>query len=176
MPPKYVGGVSLNGLRNMRLFAEAGGTLIFLNSSCDLAVDNFSLPVRNVLRKIKPEEFLCSGSILRQEFDTSHPLAYGMKPEAGTVFSESCAFDIMPSFQDKKEPKSVAKYARENLLMSGYIFGEKIIQQKSSILEVPYGKGKVILLGFPVQFRAQPYGTFKLLFNAIFYGAASSGK
>jgi hypothetical protein len=88
------------------------------------------------------------------------------------VFSGSCAFDILPSFEAKKEPKSAARYAEENLLMSGWIYGEKIIQQKSSVLDIPYGGGKVILLGFPVQFRGQPQGTFKLLLNAIFYGPA----
>ena len=30
-----------------------------------------------------------------------------------------------------------------------------------------YGRGKVIAIGFPAQFRAQPHGTFKLFFNAI---------
>jgi hypothetical protein len=26
------------------------------------------------------------------------------------------------------------------------------------------------MLGFPAYFRAQPHGTFKLLFNSLFYG------
>jgi hypothetical protein len=121
------------------------------------------------LKNVKREEFICDGSILRLEFDNKHPLAYGMPKEAGSVFSSSCAFEIMPSFADKKEPKSVSKYPEENPLMSGWIFGDRIIRQKSSILEVPLEKGKVILLGFPVQFRAQSYATFKLLFNSILY-------
>jgi len=53
--------------------------------------------------------------------------------------------------------------------MSGWIHGDRIIRQKATVLDVPYGKGKIILLGFPVHYRAQPYGTFKLLFNSIFY-------
>ncbi len=169
MPPKYVGGITLNGLRNLKLFVESGGTLIFMNASCNLATEHFGIPVRNVFKKVKRDEFVCDGSILRMEFDVSHPLAYGMPEEAATIFTESCAFDIMPSFGKEKEPKSVAKYPEESPLMSGWIYGDRIIRQKSTILDVPYGKGKIILLGFPVQFRAQPYGTFRLLFNSIFY-------
>lgn len=168
MPPQYVGGITQNGLRNLKLFVEAGGTLVFLNSISNLATEYFGIPVRNVLKKVKPEEFSCSGSILRLEFDTAHPLAYGMPKETAAVFADSCAFDVLPSFEAKKEPRSAAKYAGENLLMSGWIHGEKLIQQKSALLEVPVEKGKLILMGFPVQFRAQPFGTFKLLFNAIY--------
>jgi hypothetical protein len=174
MPPPYVGGITANGVRNLKLFVEAGGSLVFLNSSCDLALENFGLPARNVLKDIKHEEFVCTGSIVRMEFDTDHPLAYGMPKEAAAVFSESCAFDILPSFESTKEPKSAASYAEENLLMSGWIHGEKKIQRRSSVLEMPLGEGRVILLGFPVQFRGQSAGTFKLLFNAIFYGAAQN--
>lgn len=172
MPPKYVGGITLNGLRNLKSFAEGGGTLIFLNSSCNLALENFDIPARNVLSKVKREEFICDGSILRMQFDTKHPIAYGMPEEAAAVFLESCAFDIMPSFGKKKEAKSVAKYPEENPLMSGWIYGDEIIRQKSSILDIPFGKGKIILLGFPVQSRAQPCATFKLLFNSILYSGA----
>jgi hypothetical protein len=95
-----------------------------------------------------------------------------MPKEAASIFSDSCAFDILPSFEGKSEPRSVAKYPSENLLMSGWIHGDRYIQQKSAIVDVPLMKGRIILLGFPVTYRAQPRGTFKLLFNAIYYGAA----
>lgn len=169
MPPKYVGGITPGGVRNLKLYVEKGGTLVFMNATCNLAVEHFGLPVRNVLKKVKKGEFVCTGSILRMEFDASHPLAYGMPKEAATIFDNSCAFDVMPLFGAKKEPKSISKYAEENLLMSGWIYGDRVIRQKAAILDIPYGKGKIILLGFPVQFRAQSYGTFRLLFNSIFY-------
>jgi len=171
MPPNYVGGITTNGLRNLKLFVESGGTMIFVNGICEMAAESFGAPVRNVLKDVKSEQFNCAGSILRLEFDTAHPLAYGMPKEAGVVFSDSCAFDITPTFGSKAEPRSAAKYAQDNLLMSGWIHGEGLIKQKSALIDVPSGKGKIILIGFPVQFRGQPYSNFKILFNAIHYGA-----
>jgi hypothetical protein len=49
--------------------------------------------------------------------------------------------------------------------------GEKYILNDVA-LDVPLGKGHVILLGFAVQNRAQPHGTFRLLFNSLYYSAA----
>jgi hypothetical protein len=174
MPEKYIGGITAGGVANLKSFAASGGTIIFMNGVCELAVEHFGLPVRNVLKTAKRDEFNCSGSILRAEFDTAHPIAYGMPREGGVVFSGSCAFDILPAFGGKGEPRTAVKYAGEDILMSGYIHGEKLIRDRAAVVEAPYGKGRVILLGFPATFRAQPRGTFKLLFNSVFYGAAKS--
>jgi hypothetical protein len=168
MPPLYVGGIGLKGLQNLKEFVQQGGTIIFLNSTCNLAIESFGLSVKNALKEVKKNEFICNGSILRMEFDSTHPLAFGLPSQAGGVFARSCAFVLLPTFKEKERPRSVARYARDDLLMSGYIYGAKFLKGKSAIVEAPYGQGKLILLGFPVQFRAQPYGTFKLLFNAIF--------
>jgi hypothetical protein len=169
VPPKYAGGIGVEGVRSLQDFVENGGTLICLNHSCDFAIESLNLPVRNILTKVDREEFVCNGSLLRLEFNHNHPVAYGMTQEAAGVFSNSCAFDILPAFDDDEKPVSAAKYADEHLLMSGWIHGEKIIHHKSAILDVPKGQGRAVLLGFPVQYRAQPYGTFKLLFNSIFF-------
>jgi hypothetical protein len=57
-------------------------------------------------------------------------------------------------------------------LLSGWITGDKHLINKTAIVDVPYGKGKVILIGFPVVYRGQSHGTFRYLFNAIYYGPA----
>ena len=46
----------------------------------------------------------------------------------------------------------------------------------TAIAEASVGEGKVVLLGPEVAFRAQPHGTFKLLFNGLYYGSAKSAE
>jgi len=172
MPPQYVGGLGKAGIDNLRSFAQAGGTLIFLNKTSDLALESFAAPARNVIKKAKPEEFSCSGSIFRLEFDVSHPVAYGMPESAPAVFASGCVFDIHPSFEPGKAARSIAKFPSGNLLMSGWVNGEKLLYQKSAVMEASLGQGRLILFGISPIFRGMSVGTFKLLFNSIFYGAS----
>jgi hypothetical protein len=180
IPPQYEGGITNAGVHNIKQFVEQGGTLITLNSSCIFAIEELGLPIKDALKGIRPGErgeapkkelpkFACPGSILRMNFDVNHPVAYGMPEEAPALFSQSPAFDILPSFQSDKVPVAIARYPESNLLMSGYLMGERYLHNKASAVEIPYGKGRVILLGFGVQSRAQPHGTFKLLFNSLYY-------
>ncbi|MCP4707589.1 MAG: hypothetical protein GY869_03105 [Planctomycetes bacterium] len=69
---------------------------------------------------------------------------------------------------NKRQPKAVAEYSNDNLLMSGWILGEDKIKGKAAIIDAPYGDGNVILFGFNVHNRAQSYVNFKLLLNALY--------
>jgi len=180
--PKYAGGIGRVGLRNIREFVEAGGTLVTLNSSSLFAVEQLGLPLSDALKDVGPRsrreeprasktpEFVCSGSILRMAFDSDHPVAYGMREEASGVFARSPAFSIHAAFE-ADAPVVIANYPKDELLMSGYLKGEKYLTNKASAVEAPLGSGRVLLLGFGVQHRAQPHQTFKLLFNSLYYGS-----
>jgi hypothetical protein len=67
----------------------------------------------------------------------------------------------------------VAKYPSTNPLQSGWIGGPEHLYDKVAAADVSVGKGRVVLLCFRAQFRAQPHATFKLLFNSLHWSAAS---
>ena len=175
LPPEYVGGIGLEGAANLRTFVENGGTLICLNRASQLPESYFGLDVTNVLdapsesnqQGTKPEPFFCPGSLLRVFVETTHPIGYGLDREMAVFFKSGPVLEV-------RGGKPVASYPDFNPLMSGWIQGDKRIRRKGALWDVKLGKGHVILFGFKPQHRAQSHGTFKLLFNAIYY--ASWGK
>ena len=169
LPPEYVGGIGLEGAANLRTFVEQGGTLICLNWATELPVKYFGSEITNVLEsdqsnlpKSTGTQFFCPGSLLRVFVETAHPIGYGLDREMAVFFKSSPAFEA-------RSGKRVAAYPNFNPLMSGWIEGEQRIRQKGALWDLKLGKGHVILFGFKPQHRAQSHGTFKLLFNAIYY-------
>jgi hypothetical protein len=175
--PQYVGGIGSEGIVALQDFVRAGGTLVCIDDSCDFPIDHFHIPVRNVLRGKASKEFFCPGSLLRIWVDRQHPVGYGMPEWTSGYFTGSQAFEVTeaPKKPDS-DPRSpgarfpvhvVARYSDTVLLESGWIRGAELIADKPAVVEVRYGEGRIVLLGFRVQHRAQPHGTFALLFNAI---------
>jgi hypothetical protein len=169
--PEHRGGIGAEGVAALKSFVRGGGTLIALGNSSLLPVEEFPLPLKSSLRDLKPGQFSCPGSILRVFVDTAAPEGYGMKPEASAVFYNNVAFDPAPALGDAAV-RVIARYPGTNLLQSGWIGGEEFLRDRIAAAEVTVGQGRVILLGFAVQNRAQPHGTFKLLFNSIHLAGA----
>ncbi len=170
--PEDRGGMGTEGLAALKTFVEAGGTLVTLGAAGLLPVEEFPLPLKNALKNLTPEQFACPGSILKVFVDQRTAEGYGMQEHASAVFTNtSVAFDAAPGFSNAKVTV-IARYPSSSLLESGWIGGEQYLADRIAAAQVDYGKGRVILLGFAVQNRAQPQGTFKLLFNSLHYAAA----
>lgn len=209
IPPDYVGGITMDGVENLKEFILNGGTLVCNKSSSLLPIEHFKFPIRNVLAKVKSDSFNCPGSILKMSYNTDHPLAFGMQKKGIAFFSRGLVFEVIKDTvktkdskqkpaakggdktaaeDDKKPagpakkpvkkekpvnyakvtPEIVAHYPDDPLLVSGWMIGEDFIREKAAIMNVPFGKGNVVLFGFNVHNRAQTYSTFKLLFNALY--------
>lgn len=166
MPPEYTGGLGEAGVKALREFVEEGGTLVFLNRASEFAIEQFKLPVRNVVAGLSRKEFYVPGSILRIELDTSHPITQGMPKESIAWFENSPVFEIDHAQADSI--KVVAWYPKEtDPLLSGWLLGGERLKGKAALVEVTMGTGRVILFGFRPQYRAQSHATYPLLFNAL---------
>lgn len=163
-PLEFAGGLGETGVRALREFVEAGGTLIAFNSASEFAINYLNLPVRNVLSGVSNREFYCPGSILRTELLADHPLTFGMEKQSIAWFEQSPAFEIV----NPAVAKAIAKYPDQNSsLLSGWILGDQRLRGKAAMVEVKLGQGRVILFGFRPQYRGQSLATLPLLFNAI---------
>jgi hypothetical protein len=165
MPDEFTGGVGKEGVANLRKFAEAGGTLVFLNRASEFAIKQFDLPIKDVTDGLNRKDFFIPGSILRTEIDTAHPIAKGMPAQSIAWFEDSPAFEIT----DAANVKVIARYPTktEEILLSGWALGAEKLTGKAALVEVKMGKGKIVLFGFRPQYRGQSLATFPLLFNAI---------
>ena len=165
-PPEYMGGIDAAGQEALRDFVERGGTLVTLGRATDFAIEQFDLDVKNVLDGLSRKEFFCPGSTLRVTIDNTSPAAYGMPDEGLVLFWGSPAFQIEPSRHNDRYEVPV-RYADRDLMQSGWLIGEEHLAEKGAMVTARYGDGRVLLIGFPAQHRAQTHGTFKLLFNAL---------
>src|SRR5258708_16454837 len=94
MPTELMGGVGPEGVKGLREFVETGGTLICLNRASDFAIEQFKLPLRDVVAGLPRTDFYVPGSILRIELDTSHPIAKGMPKESMAWAEDSPVFKV----------------------------------------------------------------------------------
>lgn len=180
MPDPFTGGLELEGVMALKKYIEKGGTLIAFDEASDFAIEHLGLPVRNVTANLSSREFFVPGSLIRAKLAASDPLGWGMREEFAVSFSDSRAFEVtkprktgeggVENTPDPPAPdaKVIVQYADKNILMSGWAAGEnRYLRDKAALVSCGYGSGKVVLFGFRPQFRGQPRGTYKLIFNAI---------
>lgn len=167
-PPEYEGGIEKEGVDAVKAFVEEGGILITLNQATELATRELGAPARNALSGVDRNKFFCPTSILKLKVDNTSPLGYGLDEEVGAVFSQSLAFETWTPPVDW-DRKVVAYYPEDGILMSGWLLGEDYLARKAAVVDTRLKKGHIALIGIRAQHRAQSYGTYKFLLNAIFY-------
>jgi hypothetical protein len=167
IPPEYRSGFGQEGVAALRTFVEKGGTLVTFAEAGDFAIQRFELPLRNVVANRPSKEFWSPGSTLRVRIDNTNPLAYGMPSEGLAVFlANNQAYEVLPTAYNERVERIVT-FAERDLLQSGWLLGEDALARKAAMVSVQHGQGKVVLIGFRAQHRAQTHGTFKLVFNAL---------
>ena len=165
-----IGSVTLDGTVPMLArFLRSGGTILSVGRSTALA-RHLDLPVQNGVGALGPEEFYIPGSVLATEVDPGHPLAYGLHANVDVFFDESPAFRLTDEAASAGI-RSVAWFGAEPL-RSGWAWGEEVLEGAAAVVDAPVGAGRLVLFGPDVTFRAQSHGTFKFLFNGIYYGSA----
>jgi len=167
----------------LRRFLENGGAIVAIGGSSALA-RHLNLPVQDHLaerqpdgseRRLGSEKYYVPGSVLHAAVDTSQPLAWGLGSTVDFFFDNSPVFRLMPN-AGLKGVRPVAWFDSAAPLKSGWAWGQAYLQGGTAVADAQVGKGRLFLFGPEITFRAQPHGTFKFLFNAIYLGSATEAR
>jgi hypothetical protein len=165
-------------------FVDEGGTILAIDNSTTIASQSSlpaALPIEDALveqiagggsQRLPASKFYVPGSILTARVDKTNPLTFGL-PDRVDLY-----FDHSPTYRLKDNSDSVAKrvawFDTDKPLRSGWAWGQEHLKDTIAVLEAREGKGRIILFGPDILFRAQSHGTFKLLFNAIYLSRAEA--
>jgi hypothetical protein len=178
LPPPWDGGLGEEGGQALAAWVrDGGGTVVALDSAADYLIELLELPVANVLAGDGDKAVHAPGTLLRLEIDTGHPMARGLQPVEAGYFASSPAFRTRPP-DPRFRRRLVASYPADvrDILVSGYLRGGEKLERRAAVVDLTVGRGRVVLIGFRAQHRAQTVRTFKLLFNALYLPGMAIGK
>ncbi|HUF48100.1 MAG TPA: M14 metallopeptidase family protein [Vicinamibacterales bacterium] len=169
----HVGQVTvLRTLPALRAFVDGGGTIVAIGSSAenlarhlDLAVDDHL--VENGDEPLPRTRFYVPSSVLRTRVDTTHPVAAGLQAHTDVFYNNGPVWRLRPDAA-AQGVRPIAWFDSPTPLRSGWAWGQQYLQHGVVAVEARVGRGRVLLFGAEILQRAQPHGTFKLLFNGIF--------
>ena len=170
LPPKYWGVAG--GFKSAAYLMNQWGKLID-NADMKLVFHN-----HNYEFKVLPDgetgfEILMKNTdsdLVKLELDPD-PLTFGLPRETAAFCSFNPAFEVASAgaspLGGAATARIVGRFAKSNVLMSGWLEGERAIAGKGAVVEVKSGQGRAVLFGFRPQHRGQSHATFRLFFNAI---------
>jgi hypothetical protein len=155
----------------LKQFLESGGTIVAIGDSAANLVEYLGLPIEDHLvdngKPLPRAKYFVPGSILSARVDTSHPAAAGMSERTNFFFDNSPVFKLKPD-ASQAGVRAIAWFDSPTPLRSGWAWGQQYLDKGVVAIEARVGKGRVLLYGPEILQRAQPHGTFKMLFNALY--------
>jgi hypothetical protein len=176
-PPEFREPISKGGLAKLAAFIQGGGTVVSWGGSTALFTDGLApangdegegntveLPVRDIADERK--DVMVPGAFLAVDYLQGHPVTWGM-PARGGAFSRGRPIFATSIPRLDTDRRVAAVYPERELLLSGYLEGEKQLQNTPAVVWVRAGKGQLVLFAIRPQFRGSTPATFKLVFNAL---------
>ncbi len=166
---------------HLERFLHDGGAILAIGGSTSLGFHS-KLPVMDALvdtsageraTSLPRSKLFIPGSILNARVNNESPLAFGFGERVDLFVDSSPLFKLKP---DAQGIEPVAWFDTPNPLRSGWASGQKYLEGAIAVANASVGKGKLFLYGPEIVFRSQPHGTFKFLFNGIYYGRSEPVK
>jgi hypothetical protein len=175
-------GVGLAGMARLEAWVRAGGVLITEGGTA-------SVPVEYGLARgvdiSDPRQLRARGSIVRSSVrDRRSPIAYGYADTLSVYFSQTPLFQVDTTAErgteQRRDSTVVAELRRmrprvvlrfhpriDSLLVSGLLEGGGELAGRPAVLDVPVGRGHVVMFAIRPFWRWETQGSFALGLNTL---------
>lgn len=170
-----IGSLSVErSVPKIKEFLDSGKTVVAIGGAGSIA-RHLQLPVTNHLietvngqeRPLPREKYYVPTSILRMRVNNMNSAAWGMPAQVDVVFDNSPVYRLLPG-AEKRGITPILFFEGGEPLRSGWAWGQQYLSGGVGAFEAFVGSGRLLVYGPEITFRAQPHGTFKLLFNALY--------
>jgi hypothetical protein len=163
-PAEFSNGIGSDGAAAVLAYVKQGGTVIAIDGAARALVGPLRLPIRFPLASLPTELYACPGAVVKVLPSQSHPLMLGIEEPFPVMMDGRNAFGMKSS---RALPTYAARFAREDLLLSGWMRGTEHLADLGAIISERVGKGHVVGFAFRPQFRTQMLASYAPLINAI---------
>ena len=173
-------GMGYEGVANLKRFIERGGVFITEGPTAAFPID---MAITRRISIKRTRDLVVRGSVLKAEVnDRKSPIAYGYENSFPVYFSQAPVFQVrsgLGSYRtpdwikdeqwEKEVPRTVISFAKRDLLMSGMLQGGGELAGKPAVVDVPVGRGHVVLFANRPFWRWETHGSHALVFNTMLH-------
>jgi hypothetical protein len=160
------GGMGLEGASELDKFVNAGGSLVTL-AAASYFPPEFGL-AKLIDARAPSATFYAPGPIIEAEIQApEHPIFYGYTNKTISVRYGNGPLLAVP---DILKERILMKYpGQDKSVLSGLFRGANEIRDRPAIVDLPQGKGQIVLFAGNPCYRWQNHGEFGMLFNTILH-------
>ena len=173
-------GMGYEGLKRLKAFIQNGGVFITEGTTARFPIE---MAITRRIRIKQTKNLVIHGSVVKATIsDRKSPIVYGYLDTVAVYFSRAPVFEInkrlggfrVPDWLKdeiwaKEVPRVVATFAKNGLLLSGQLSGEKELAGAPAIVDCPVGQGHVILFANRPFWRWETHGSHGFVFNILLH-------
>ena len=158
------GGMGIEGVLALQNFVDEGGLLVTLGTSSQMPPE-FGLS-REIDIHRPTNDFYAPGPVVEAEIKKlKHPIFYGYeRTDVSVRYANGPLLNIPHRFRDDW---TIMTFSGK--VLSGHMRGEDQIADMPAIVDVPRGKGRLLLFSTNPCYRWQNHGEFGMLFNTLLH-------
>jgi hypothetical protein len=174
-------GIGLAGLATLQSWLSRGGLLITEGGTSAVPVQYGLAPGVDIT---EPRTLRVRGSVVRSRVtDRRSPITYGYSDTVSVYFNQTPLFQTdttaergteqardtaMVTAQRRLRPRVVLRFGRpDSLLVSGLLENGSELASRPAIVDVPVGRGHVVMFAIRPYWRWETQGSFAFGFNAL---------